>query len=130
MTISMRSDAAQSADDSRHGATSGRALRTHVTAEQASASQVGVTTEADVIAKLGDPNMVSTNPDGTKIDTYMHVASSANAVNYIPVVGLFAGGAKSSSETVNFTFDSHNILKSTSSNRTNVNVNTGLANQD
>jgi len=103
---------------------------THVTAEQASAFQVGTTTEADVISKLGEPNMVSTNPDGTKIDTYMHVASSANAVNYIPVVGLFAGGAKSSSETVNFTFDSHNILKSTSSNRTNVNVNTGLANQN
>jgi len=103
---------------------------THVTADQASAFQVGTTTEADVIAKLGEPNSVSTSPDGTKIDTYMHVASSANAASFIPVVGLFAGGAKSSTESVTFTYDSHLILKSTSSNKTQMNVNTGLANQD
>jgi hypothetical protein len=101
-----------------------------VTAEQASAFQVGVTTEADVIAKLGDPNSVATSPDGSKTDTYMHVASSANAVNYIPVVGMFVGGAKSSTESVTFTYDPHLILKSTSSNRTQMNVNTGLANQN
>jgi outer membrane protein assembly factor BamE (lipoprotein component of BamABCDE complex) len=102
---------------------------TKVTADQQSAFQAGTTTEAQVIAKLGPPNNVATLADGSKMDMYMHIAASANAASYIPIVGLFAGGAKSTSDTVTFTFDSQGILKSTTSNRSQSNVNTGLANQ-
>jgi len=63
------------------------------------------------------------------MDMYMHIAASANAASYIPVVGLFAGGAKSTSDLVTFNFDPQGVLKSVTSNRGQSNVNTGLANQ-
>ncbi len=102
---------------------------TKVTAKQQSAFQAGATTEAQVIAQLGQPNSVSTLADGTKIDIYSHIAAHANAASYVPIVGVFAGGAKSTTDTVNFTYDPQGILKSMTSNRSQMDVNTGLANQ-
>lgn len=102
---------------------------TKVTQAQISAFQVGKTTEADVIAALGVPNSASAQPDGSKIDVYAHMSAHANAASYVPIVGLFAGGAKSDSDTAVFSFGPDGILKSTSSNTAHADVNTGLANQ-
>jgi hypothetical protein len=102
---------------------------TKVTADQQAAFQSGTTTEAQIIAKLGQPNNIATLSDGSKMDSYTHIAASANAINYVPIVGLFAGGAKSTTDSVMFTFDPQGILKSTTSNHGQSNVNTGLANQ-
>ena len=46
---------------------------TKVTADQQSAFQVGTTTEAQVVAKLGPHNTVATLADGSKMDNvYAH----------------------------------------------------------
>jgi len=100
---------------------------TKVTTEQVTAFEIGKTSEAQVIAALGRPNGASVLADGSRVDVYMHVSAHANAASYIPIVGLFAGGAKSDSDTAMFNFGPDGILKSTSS--AHADMNTGLANQ-
>lgn len=102
---------------------------TKVTQEQISAFEVGKTTEAEVIARLGAPNGTSIATDGSKSDVYMHISAHANGASYIPIVGLFAGGAKSDSDTAVFNFGPNRVLKSMSSSTAHTDVNTGLANQ-
>ena len=102
---------------------------TKVTEEQQAQFKVGVTSEAEVIAKLGPPNNVATRPDGVKVDTYRHVDMSMNAAGFVPVVGIFLGGKKQTSDTVTFMFDTRGVLKNISSDRGQSNTNTGLANQ-
>ena len=102
---------------------------TKVTQAQVSAFQVGKTTEAEVLAALGPPNSASVLSDGSKIDVYVHMSAHANAASYVPIVGLFAGGAKGDSDTVVLSFGPNGLLRSTSSNTAHADVNTGLANQ-
>ena len=102
---------------------------TKVTRAQIAAFQIGKTTEAEVVAAPGSPNSASVLSDGSKIDVYVHMSAHANAASYVPIVGLFAGGAKSDSDTAVFNFGPDGILRSTSSNTAHADVNTGLANQ-
>ena len=102
---------------------------TKVTQTQLSEFHVGATTEGQILAELGPPTTTATFTDGSKMDIYAHTAAHANAASYVPVVGLFAGGAKGNSQSVTFNFDSKGILKSTSSSDTQIKVNTGLTNQ-
>lgn len=102
---------------------------TKVTSEQIAAFEIGKTTEAQVIAALGKPNSVTVLSDGSRTDVYLYSAAHATAASYVPIVGLFAGGAKGSSNAAVFMFDTKLILKSTSSNITTMDVKTGIANQ-
>ena len=87
---------------------------TQVTEEQAGQFQKGITTEQEVIAKLGTPNA--------------YVRARPNAVDFVPIVGLLAGGATAQANTVTFTFDSSGVLKSYSATASNSEVHTGIAN--
>jgi outer membrane protein assembly factor BamE (lipoprotein component of BamABCDE complex) len=102
---------------------------TKVDERQLTGFERGVTTEDQVIAKLGKPDTRERLDDGTRIDKYTYVHASPKAVNFVPVVGLFAGGANGKSTTVRFTFDQNGLLKSYSTEVSNVDVRTGLANQ-
>jgi outer membrane protein assembly factor BamE (lipoprotein component of BamABCDE complex) len=102
---------------------------TKVSPDQAAQFKPGVTTESEVITKLGPPNSTSTYPDGSRTDMYLHIGMSIHAASFIPVAGLFAGGSSHSTDSVTFTFDPQGVLKSTASNSTHQDVNTGLLNQ-
>ena len=102
---------------------------TKVTPADMAGFQQGRSTEAQVIGRLGQPNSMSTGPDGTKTDMYIYAQASANAASYIPVVGLLAGGTTSKTTTATFVFDSQGVLRSTSSGQGHSNLNTGLLNQ-
>jgi outer membrane protein assembly factor BamE (lipoprotein component of BamABCDE complex) len=102
---------------------------TKVTQQQLTQFQVGKTTEAEVIAAFGAPTSSSVATDGSKTDVYQHISAHANAATYIPIVGIFAGGAKSTADTAVLNFDQQGILRSTSSSTAHSDVNTGLANQ-
>ena len=102
---------------------------TKVTAEDMANFKAGQATESQVIARFGVPNNVSTGPDGTKTDMYIFAQATANAADYIPVVGLLAGGSTSKTTTATFVFDTQGLLKSTSSGQGHSNLNTGLLNQ-
>lgn len=101
---------------------------TMVTEQQAGQFQDGVTTRAQVIAKLGDPNQATIASDGTRTDIYMHVSARADGASFIPVVGLLAGGANSKTNTATFTYDKDGLLKTVATSTGQSHVNTGLLN--
>jgi outer membrane protein assembly factor BamE (lipoprotein component of BamABCDE complex) len=99
---------------------------TKVTADQAAQFRRGSTTEAELIAKLGEPTATVHSANGTTVDTYVYARGTADAASYIPVVGLFAGGAKGSATTATFVFDSDKILKDYTTSSSTTHVKTGV----
>lgn len=68
--------------------------------EYANNIQKGVTTEQEVLTNMGPPMSTAINSDGLKILTYMHVKTDVHGATFIPIVGMFAGGADSTTTTV------------------------------
>lgn len=101
---------------------------TQVTDQQAAQFQKGVTTESDVIARLGEPDSITKQMDGSAILVYMHVEARPNAVDYVPIVGLFAGGATSTTTAVSFTFDASGRLRGYTSTNSKADVHAGILN--
>jgi hypothetical protein len=88
--------------------------------------KAGVTTEIDVIKALGPPQTNMSNSDGTKSIMYVYAHSQVKGQSFIPVVGLFAGGATAQSNVVTFDFDQSGILKAYRSSANTTDVNTGI----
>ena len=101
---------------------------TQVTEQQAQQFKKGETTESQVIAKLGRPTSTTVKANGTRIDTYLFTHATPNAIDYVPFVGLLAGGAHGKSNKVAFTFSKSGILQSYASTTSNVDVHTGILN--
>jgi outer membrane protein assembly factor BamE (lipoprotein component of BamABCDE complex) len=100
-----------------------------VTEQQASQFQRGITTRETVMEKLGEPSSSTKADDGTRVDIYMHIEAHANAVNYIPIVGLLAGSGTGHTNMVSFTYDKAGILSKVETTTSTQKVNTGLLNQ-
>jgi hypothetical protein len=75
-----------------------------ITAEQAASFKIGEATEADVIHALGKPAMVTADSDGVTMIAYSSYRSHVKAITFVPVVGMFAGGARADISSVVFTF--------------------------
>lgn len=88
--------------------------------------QVGTSTLPDVIAKLGKPGTITAMSDGSKIAAWVSTKAHAKASSYVPIVGLFAGGAKSHVSIKVFTFGPDGLLKSYTSTDSNADCNAGI----
>lgn len=99
---------------------------TKVTETDISGFQKGVTTESQVIAKLGPPTATSVTDAGVRIDVYSYVHASPKAVDFVPVVGVFAGGANATATTVSFTFDKNGVLTAYQATTSNTDVKNGV----
>ena len=53
----------------------------------------GVTTEQDVLAALGQPTNQTMTADGSQVWIYSYASMQTRPATFIPIVGLFAGGA-------------------------------------
>lgn len=71
----------------------------------------GVTTKDQVKALYGEPGNVSLTDMGSEVWTYTYAHATAKAVNFVPIVGLFEGGADVNKNEVVFIFDKNNILQ-------------------
>ena len=88
------------------------AARSHdISPEQVAALKPGVATYDDVVKALGRPMSVSTSSDGSRIAVFGAVHASPKAASFIPVVGLFAGGATSSMAFSAFIFGPDGVLR-------------------
>jgi hypothetical protein len=101
---------------------------TKVTEQQAAQFTPGKTTEGDVIAVLGPPNHSTKNADGSSMIVYFHTATAVNAATFIPVVGVLAGGASTTNDSVTFSFDKAGLLTGHSSSNGSQDLSTGLLN--
>lgn len=78
--------------------------------EQLSSFKPGQTTKQDVISALGQPTTQTRNADGTSTVVYMYLESRVRGASFIPIVGLFAGGADSRTNQVVLNFDADGKL--------------------
>ncbi len=70
----------------------------------------GVSTEAQIIAKLGRPTTVGVY-GGMKFISYSGSQYQMKAASFIPVVGAFAGGADYTVSVVSYQIDKQGILQ-------------------
>jgi hypothetical protein len=73
--------------------------------------KIGQATYADVVAKLGAPQSQSTDSTGQRTIVYMRSSATPKLASFVPVVGLFAGGAKSSMNIAVVVFDASGRLE-------------------
>jgi len=71
----------------------------------------GVTTKTQVKTLYGEPNHVSLTDAGSEVWTYEYAHATATPVTYVPIVGLFAGGADVNKNEVVFIFDKRDIMQ-------------------
>lgn len=64
----------------------------------------------DVRAALGEPNGVTEMSTGQEIWVYTFTRSRATAASYIPIIGLFAGGADGHTSTLDVTFSTNGLV--------------------
>ena len=98
------------------------AIRDEAVVEQI---KTGITTKEEVRKLLGKPNSIGRGsgnlPPGTGIPhtaqtnyevwTYKHISVETHPATFIPIVGLFAGGATSDVNTVTIYFDDKGIAQ-------------------
>jgi hypothetical protein len=93
--------------------------RHQVTAEQAAQFRPGVATYADVVGKLGKQTSISSDSDGQRVVVYTTIHARPKAVDFVPFVGLFAGGATGETYIAVFVFGPDGRLKRSNATEAN-----------
>jgi outer membrane protein assembly factor BamE (lipoprotein component of BamABCDE complex) len=75
--------------------------------------QEGKTTKAEIIALIGEPNHTTSMPNGEEMLMYSYTQSTTRPTTFIPVIGLFAGGADMKGKTLMLKIDKNGILQKT-----------------
>jgi outer membrane protein assembly factor BamE (lipoprotein component of BamABCDE complex) len=78
--------------------------------EDISDFRLGVTTQQQVIARLGTPSSTSTLPNGSMFLVYAFTKPRPLAVTVIPAIGPFVGGTDARSTSISFQFGPDGIL--------------------
>ena len=97
-----------------------------IDAQYATSIQEGVTTEHEVRKNLGNPFTTGVTPDGLKFYIYTYTQAQTKASTFIPVVGAFAGGADTQTQTLQIWFDKEGKVTSYSYNNSTQEIKTGL----
>lgn len=104
----------------------GGAMAKDITADDLAQFKVGEAARADVVHKFGRPMSTTTTSDGSTILVYGSTHGHVKAASFIPVVGLFAGGATGQSTFTVFTFDADGRLKSSTVTSSGVDCSTRI----
>ncbi|SDS32156.1 hypothetical protein [Opitutus sp. GAS368] len=89
----------------------------------------GKTTKAEVKLAYGSPFTTSFTDGGLEIWNYELAKMSADAINYVPLVGLFGGSASGTKKQLVILFDDKGVVKKFSMSESPVTVKTGLFNR-
>ena len=81
-----------------------------VSQDAATQFKEGVTTEAEIVAKLGKPSSVTIS-GGQRFISYSGYQSQAKAASFITIIGAFAGGFDYTISSAVYQFDSQGILQ-------------------
>lgn len=97
-----------------------------VTPDQLAQFRPGVTTETDVVTKLGKPNAATTTFDGSRTLIYSYVHYQTRPATLIPIVGAFAGGSDTHTNSTIVRFDKDGKFLSFSTTESQFGTGTGL----
>lgn len=81
-----------------------------VTEQQLSFLVPGKTTIAETVSILGQPNMNTRNPDGSRTISYVYSEAQTRPETFVPIVGAFIGGMDIRSNVVMIQFDQEGHL--------------------
>ena len=97
--------------------------------DQSKVSQIqkGVTTKAQVREWLGDPEQVAISDSGDETWTYMYMHASAQAQNFIPLVGGFVAGENVENQNTTVIFGPDGVVKSLTTSYGGTSANTNLS---
>jgi outer membrane protein assembly factor BamE (lipoprotein component of BamABCDE complex) len=98
-----------------------------VTQDQLARFQRGVTTQDEVIAKLGQPTSSTISASGQRELAYVFMHTQVRPETFIPIVGSFVGGGDTRMSQVVFTFDPAGKLVDYRATESNVGTGMGLA---
>lgn len=73
--------------------------------------QRGVTTKEQVRALIGDPMGVTFTENDDEVWSYLLTKTQVRAAGFIPIVGIFAGGADTQTHTLTIKYDKNGIVK-------------------
>jgi outer membrane protein assembly factor BamE (lipoprotein component of BamABCDE complex) len=88
----------------------------------------GKTTKAEVKVMFGSPMKTSFTDGGLEIWNYEFSKVSADAVSFIPIVGLFGGSASGTKKELVVMFDQQSVVKRFAMSESDVSHKTGLFN--
>lgn len=88
--------------------------------------QIGETTREQVLSWLGSPDQVMRNGEGETIFSYLFVRYETDPKMFIPIVGLFAGGANIQNQMARVTFGPDGVVKEVVSSFGDLDSETGL----
>lgn len=91
-----------------------------ITDDQVAALKIGTTTYDQVVSEFGRPTTITQSSDGRRIIVYSSVQTHVKASTYVPVFGLFAGGAKANTDVHQFEFGPDGLLARITSSNTAV----------
>ena len=91
---------------------------TQVRQDQLSGFSKGKTSYQEVIAKLGEPNKITINPDGGRDITYASIRTQPRAASFIPLVGNFVEGRDKITSATILKFNKRAILENYTSTET------------
>jgi len=86
----------------------------------------GQTTKDQVRASYGDPTAIGFTDSGNEQWTYVHAVATAKAVNFVPIIGMFAGGADVAKSTFVIFFDKTGVVQNYSVSKSQSEVRRGI----
>lgn len=105
-------------------ATTGKRIET----EKVQQIKEGITTEKEVIDILGSPYMKTLGSDGKIIMVYQYTKVKNRAQNFIPIVGLLAGGMDMDQQMLTVLIGKDGKVEKYTFNDSNSPINSGLFN--
>ncbi|ABO60418.1 outer membrane protein assembly factor BamE (plasmid) [Burkholderia vietnamiensis] len=88
----------------------------------------GKSTKSDVEAYLGAAESVSFTDSGLEIWQYTYAKQTSKAINFIPVVGILAGGADVDKKVLTILFNDKGVVMKSTYAASKGEIRTGLAN--
>ncbi|MBI1840337.1 MAG: outer membrane protein assembly factor BamE [Verrucomicrobia bacterium] len=86
----------------------------------------GVTTREEVRKLIGSPDQLIKTSDGVEMWIYSYFLVTTKGSTFIPIIGAFAGGANTTSQSLSISFGADGIVSRYTSAIGGSNVGTGL----
>jgi outer membrane protein assembly factor BamE (lipoprotein component of BamABCDE complex) len=94
--------------------------------QQLARFEKGKTTYAEVIQQLGPPTQATVHYDGSRVVIYTYAQSQVKAASFIPLAGVFLGGADTENTSVILHFDTNALLTDYAATEGRTAIGTGM----